>query len=360
MANILAGKCRLFVIPELLLCDKQLEFGKLISLRMKGFRWSAYGFNPYSGGTNKLAHRLLSKRYRFFYDISGWDKYLRLLPHIYKILKKHSGYASWTKREQREFDWMVDNTVDMFCVMYDGSVYRKPYGNGSGSGTTTRDNIFAHVIIMATMLYAAYHDKFGKCPSSAQVEEQIINLFGDDSVCAVDEDFDHITADFAARIFGMFGMTLKFFYGGLDYPIEEMEFLGFKFKDIGNKQFVPLYNEKRLAAGLMYEGVNSNSRESILSKTFVLVFMSFPCASHKLFLQYGQDLASHFQLLGGLSQTEKIMCDLMLTMSPEELTCTFLGLEGSFRPEILQFFYSGMEEVGIKDLSPDAVENQNS
>lgn len=349
MAKILENECRLFVIPELLLLEKQLKFGKLVSLALKEFGWSAYGFNPYSGGANKLAHRLLSKPYRFYYDISGWDKFLTLLKKIYAVQHEYIGLENMSEQDKREFIWMVENTVEMFCVLYDGSVYLKKYGNGSGSGTTTRDNIFAHVIIMATMLYSAYYDKFGRYPSPSHVEEQIINLFGDDSVCAVDNDFDHITEEFARKIFALFGMKLKFFFGGHDYPIEKMEFLGFSFKEIRPGQYVPLYNEKRLAAGLIYEGVNSNTREAIISKTFVLTFMSYPCEHHSFFRNYSCDLARKVCKEGNLSETEKVMCDLILTMSDQDIESAFLGLEASKLTDFSNFFLPVLEEVGIKD-----------
>lgn len=347
--KIRLDECRLFMIPELLLLENQIKYGKKISLRIKNFRWSAYGFNPYSGGVNRLAHSLLTKRYRFFYDISGWDKFLNILNKVYEVLKKHSGYENFTQKEKQEYDWMIRNTIEMWIVLYDGSVYVKAYGNGSGSGTTTRDNIFAHIIIMATMLYAAYYKKFEKLPSPQLVEAQIIRLFGDDSICAVDEDFDMITEDFARDIFAEFGMKLKYFYGGLDFPIEQMEFLGFSFKRISDDQYIPLYKEQRLAAGLIYEGVNSNTREAVISKTFVLMFMSYPCEHHALFKLYASDLARHFTASGNLTETEKVMCDLILTMSDKEIESAFLGLESTQRPELLQFFLLGLEEEGIKE-----------
>jgi hypothetical protein len=347
MENILKNKCRLFVIPELALCYLQLKFGKRISLRIKNYRWSAYGFNPYHGGCHLLALRLLSKPIRFYYDVSGWDKFLGLLPDIYNILRDFSGYPDFTEREKQEFDWMVLNTTEMYCVMHDGSVYLKKYGNGSGSGTTTRDNIFAHILILATILYSAFFDKYGKYPNPRFVEEQIVNLFGDDSICSVDEEFDSVLKpNFVADIFAKFGMTLKYFFGGKDYPLEKMEFLGFSFKKIKDHWF-PLYSQERLAAGLVYEGVNSNTRESFLSKTFVLTFMSYPCDQHEIFRKFGFDVAKHFATLDYLSPTERVMVDFLLTMQPEEIECAFLGLEGSYSPAFSNFFSLALEEVGI-------------
>ena len=350
--NIDAGKCRLFVIPELLLLESQIRFGKKISLALKEFGWSAYGFNPYCGGANKLANRLLTKRVRFYYDVSGWDKFLNVLDMIYSKVRKYNGYEKMSKQEKEEFDWMVTNTVYMFCVFYDGSVYEKRYGNGSGSGTTTRDNILAHVIIMAVILYTAFYEKYGKYPNPIFVAQQVINLFGDDSINAVDEEFDKVLEDgFVANIFSHFGMKLKFFYGGLDYPLEKMEFLGFRFSkhDFG---YLPLYDVKRLATSMVYKGANSNSREAMLSKTFILTLMSFPSEDHTMFLQHAQHVASLYQFKDDLTETERTMITLIQTMNDSVCLSIFLGLEAGLDPEVFKIFSLGMEEEGIKELLP--------
>lgn len=351
LENIKQKKCRLFVIPELLLVLSQIKFGKMISLRLKKFGWSAYGFNPYNGGCNKLAEELLSKPVRFFYDVSGWDKFINLLRKIFEIIKKHCGYETWTDEEREEFDWMVENTCEMDCVFYDGSVYRKKYGNGSGSGTTTRDNILGHIIIMAAMLYHAYFLKYDKYPDPFLVQRQIIRLFGDDSICAVDIEFEYIlNKGFVEQMFASFGMKLKFFYGGIDYPLEKMEFLGFKFFKTEHG-WIPLYDEVRLATGMIYNGVHSNSREAILSKISVLSFMAFPCAHYSIFKSYAQDVAKYFHSQGNLTPSEEALIDLILYTQSEELLSIFLGLESSSR-EVFELFSSLSEVVGIKELFP--------
>lgn len=354
--NIDAGKCRLFVIPELLLLELQIKFGKLTSLSLKEFGWSAYGFNPYNGGADKLAKRLLTKRIRFFYDVSGWDKFLNILRDIYEKQRKYNGYRNMSPREQQEFDWMVENTINMFCVFYDGSVYKKDYGNGSGSGTTTRDNILAHILIMATILYTAFYEKYGKYPNPTFVASQVINLFGDDSINSVDEEFDKVLEEgFVARIFSHFGMKLKFFYGGKDFPLEKMEFLGFTFSS-NSFGFLPLYDVKRLATSMVYKGSNSNSREAMLSKTFILTLMSFPSAEHQFFKQHATHVASLYQHASDLTETEMTMITLIQSINDSMCLSIFLGLESS-SPDVFKFFSSGMEEEGIKELFPSCQAN---
>lgn len=347
LESILAPKCRLFVIPELLLLEQQLRYGKQISLNMKNFKWSAYGFNPYMGGTDRLARRLLSKPIRFFYDVSGWDKFLPLLDDIYSIIERWNGYSNWSEEDKRRWRWMVDNTVNMVNVMYDGSTYLKNYGNGSGSGTTTRDNILAHILIMATALSKAYYDKFGVLPTPDLLDEQVVQLFGDDSVCAVDDEFDHILNDgFMADVFASFGMKMKYFFGGRDYPLEKMEFLGFKFKEIDGSYY-PLYDVKKLATSMVYNGVNSNTREATLSRIFILNFMSYPCAEHQIFVSFALDIANYMSKFSDLSPTEAVMVRLIQTMDKEIMSSIFLGEESSF---VFQIFFPNMEVEGIKDV----------
>jgi hypothetical protein len=347
--SILAPKCRLFVIPELHLLENQLRYGKQTSLNMKNYKWSAYGFNPYMGGTDKLARELLTKPIRFYYDISGWDKFLPVLRDLYSVVEKHNGFSSWSEQDRQRWRWTVDNTVNMVNVMYDGSVYYKTYGNGSGSGTTTRDNILAHIVIMTTILCKAYHDKYGVFPSQQLLDEQIIRLFGDDSICAVDEYFDFVLKEnFVSDVFASFGMKLKYFFGGRDYPLDKMEFLGFKFKNIQGRYF-PLYDSVKLATSMVYNGVNSNTREAFLSRVFILTFMSYPSEQHSLFKLYARDMAALFSTRRDLTPTEVVMCNMIETMDDEAMQSLFLG-EESLSPGILQIFLSGLEVDGIKDV----------
>lgn len=349
IANIDAGKCRLFVIPDAILVFNQLKFGKKASLRLKDLGWSAYGFNPYNGGVDRLAQRLLKKVVRFYYDVSGWDKFLPLLSAVYRMIQGCTNLDD--ERLMKQFHWTVVNTVVMFCKMYDGSVYVKDYGNGSGSGTTTRDNILAHIIIIVVILCTAFYDKFCELPTFAYLDSQIIKLFGDDSICSVDEEFDYVLRDgYVANIFTLFGMKLKFFYGGYDYPLEKMEFLGFSFFETKGG-YLPLYDEKRLATALIYDGVNSNTREAFTSKLFAVTYMSYPCNHHNMFLHYAQEIARFMTSCHDLNETERVMCSMLISWTDSDVLCSLMGLESS-NPCFLKCFYQGLEVEGTKELFP--------
>jgi len=349
LATIDEGKCRLFCIPDTILVFNQLKFGKKASIRMKNYKWSAYGFNPYGGGCDRLAQKLLSKPIRFYYDVSGWDKFLPILDSIYLIIRGEMDFEDDELRKR--FDWTMINTVVMHCKMYDGTVYIKDYGNGSGSGTTTRDNILAHIVIISVILVTAFYEKYGKLPTSAYLDSQIINLFGDDSICAVDEEFDYVLKpNFVADIFALFGMTLKYFHGGWDYPLKDMEFLGFSFFHTCDG-YLPLYNEVRLATGLIYDGVNSNTREAFVSKAFAISYMSYPCSHHKFFLGFAREVARFVLGCHDLNETERVMCSMLISWTDSDVLSSLMGLESS-DPRFLECFYRGLEVEGTKELFP--------
>jgi hypothetical protein len=101
---------------------------------------------------------------------------------------------------------------------------------------------------------------------------------------------------------------------------------------------------------MIYNGVNSNTREAILSKITVLSFMALPCPHYHLFKQYAQDVAKHF-LPYELTPSEKAMVEMILHTEESELLCIFLGEESS-NAEVFKFFSSAQEEEGIKELFP--------
>jgi len=273
LEDLKALKIRLFTIPPMELLYEQLRFGKRISERLKTFKWSAYGFNPYSGGTNRLASLLLMKRIRLFYDVSGWDKFIPLINDVMTFVYTNSNIPLDL---EDNFRWMAYNTVNYLFKTPFGHVFEKKYGNPSGSGTTTRDNIFAHIIIIAAALAECYHKKYGCMPTIQAVAEQVVRVFGDDSILAVDERFERILDEgYLHSHFAKYGLKLKFLYGGLDFPIEQMQFLGFTFCNIDGNYY-PKYDIQKLCTSAIYRNGRNDSREAYTSRLFIIMLMSFP------------------------------------------------------------------------------------
>jgi hypothetical protein len=244
------------------------------------YEWSKYGFNPYSGGFNNLAVSLLKKRYRGCYDVSGWDKFLPLLKDIYSVLKKSCGIP---ESEMEEFLWVAENTCEFILKLQNGNVLMKDYGNASGSGCTTRDNIFGHVIIFAAGLFAAYKRRYGESPPFSLVRDQLVNLYGDDNVFAVDEEFSLMTdPEFLAEHLGNYGLKLKFFYGGLDADLHTLSFLGASFKKMPSGLWYPLYDVERISTTMIYED-NELTLSQHIGKAFTLMVMSRPSDKFEVF-----------------------------------------------------------------------------
>jgi len=324
--EIRSGKGRVFQIPPIDLLYSQLKFGKKISLRIKNFHWSKYGFNPYSGGFNKLAQDLLKKVWRGCYDVSGWDKFLCVLRDLYALLKNRAGL---NEEQVEEFLWMANNTYCFLLKIMNGTVLFKDYGNASGSGTTTRDNILAHILVFASGLYLAYYHKNGYFPSFATVFEQVVALFGDDNVFSLDEDFSLMcTEEFLREHLAQFGLKLKFFFGGKNYPLEKLSFLGAHFVQ-KNGMWYPHYDPRRLATSMIYElgGSKTLNVEKTLGKIFVLTVMSYPTEHWNLFREAYSDFLNH---------------PTVRAMSSNSTVGTYIGLGVPDDP-LMESFYQGLE-----------------
>lgn len=327
VTDIMNQKIRLFFISEYHLVLSQLKFGKRSSNKLKSFAWSAFGFSPFMGGTNYLAELLNSLPIRFYYDISGWDKFVPLMEKLYHSIFKMSKLPP---EHKQEFIWMMEHTINFVCVLLDGDVVRKNYGNASGSGTTTRDNILMHVILAAAFLIEAYYKKFGNFPVFSHLASQVVKLFGDDSVFAVHEDFETVLDGFDLEdgflrsFFKRFGMKLKFLKGGYNYPVDKMEFLGFRFHKIDDAYY-PYYDPVRLATSFIHTNDKLDTLEAYVSKCFVLTMMSFATEHHQLFLEAYKTL--------------------LFSVHENEMTPTLKAFKayGPLTRNVLQGFYDGSE-----------------
>jgi len=258
---LLAMKVRTFIIPPLHLLWYQLQLYMHQNAAMKHYHYSAYGFNPYQGGVDRMAQELLVNPTFFWYDVKGWDRLLPIMRDIYRIRNK------WVPAR---FDglktWVTDNTCESHILVPGGQVLRKEIGNNSGSGSTTNDNIIGHTLILDYALLNFFDG------DRKQVERVVARLFGDDDIGSV-----NITPDqygfFESSIrksFGDFGMELDPFC--LSGTLEGAEFLGFKFHNHGGV-WVPVYDEERLLASFCYTFEKGNAGKS-LTKAWTLTVMS--------------------------------------------------------------------------------------
>jgi hypothetical protein len=333
LSDIEENKIRLFQIPCFELLYSQLKFGKRISLRLMNKFWSAYGFNPYAGGFERLARSLLSKPWRGCYDVSGWDKFLPLLKDIYQTLLDKGEIPP---EEMDEFLWMCEHTTSFLLKLRNGNVIHKKYGNASGSGVTTRDNIFGHIIIFAAGLYKAYKAKHGKAPPFSLVHDQLVYLYGDDNVFSLDDEFSFLCDEkFLGEHLGCYGLKLKFFFGGLNADLHTLSFLGASFKKFQGHWY-PQYDVKRLATTMVYEK-DRLSLSQHLSKAFTLMIMSRP----------SEEFSHFYDAYSNLVNSDVVQNELV---DPTIRAYAFVGVPEKHQ---IDAFYTGQESSNLDDLMLD-------
>lgn len=258
------GKVRTFIIPPLHLLHHQKMLFLKQNNAIKRWWWSAYGFNPYSGGVNHMAHRLMTafkKTVFFMYDVKGWDRLMPIMKTVYKLRSQFH-----EKSETRLYRWVVRNTIASYLNLPNGDVIWKDWGNNSGSGDTTVDNIIAHMLIL-TMCLLVLSDG-----SEEFVDLVPAFLYGDDDAGALDEFFSNDVERVFRDVFGLFGLELDPFLVTKD--LGEIEFCGFFFKNITPWGWVPQYKVSRLLAAFCFEYERGLTEAERLSKLVTLTYMA--------------------------------------------------------------------------------------
>lgn len=339
-------KIRIFQIPPFPLLWSQLKFGKRISNKMLCKEWSYYGFNPYRGGFHNLAERLLEKPYRGCYDVSGWDKFIPLLPDVYGVLHKYSGLKG---DSLQEFLWMMTHTIKYHLRLPNGNLVLKDYGNASGTGTTTRDNIFCHILIFAAGLYKAYKEDIGNVDLEVhelmmKISSQVVCLYGDDNVFSVDEEFKYICEpEFLAAHLAEYGLKLKFFHGGKDASLTKLSFLGAEFVE-KEGVWLPKYNAIRLATTMVYEH-DTTPPSAFVSRAFTLMVMSFPTEHYQVFkAAYANLVKSDFVQK---QQSDSVIKSYAFLGVPEDaaIMAFYTGAESDVLSRHFNFFYMAESDI---------------
>jgi hypothetical protein len=333
-------KCRTFIIPPVHFLADQKRFYGSQNLAFKMHHWSAYGFNPYHGGTNRLAKRLLKHRTFLTYDVKGWDRLLPLLKTGYSI---RNSYLS--DEHYLHYHYVTKHTCRAYILLANGMIIRRLIGNNSGSNNTTTDNILCHSLILCFALLVLFDGNLDL------VDSVIAALFGDDDVCGLpdtDKDIEKVFRE----CFALFGLQLDPVV--VTTNLEECEFLGFYFMRCGTS-WIPAYKKEKIAASFAYEYERAPSDAARISKAWTLMVMS---ASHEdLFDILSQIVRGYLaDWMDSDDPTIKCYCDMGVPTRRECLDF-FLGLEACY---IDQFFdysclesLSNMEVGGIKCCSDD-------
>jgi len=262
--KLLSGDVRTFIIPPmpLLYFQKVLYHAQNIALML--YKWSAYGFDPYHGGTDRLAKRLCVNGRFIYYDVKSWDRLLPIMRNIYKLRNK-----AIPERWHWLCKWVTENTVSSYLLLPDGRIIFKDNGNNSGSGNTTTDNIIGHSFITATWLLHLFDG------DTSRLDEAVVTLFGDDNVSSIPETgySKDYTEKILHTVFEEFGMTLDPCMVVDD--LEGVEFLGFRFKRYAS-WWIPKYDTARLLAAFCYD-YERMPLPAMISKAYTLTVMAAGC-----------------------------------------------------------------------------------
>jgi hypothetical protein len=314
-SEIMSGKVRTFIVPPV----PVVHWGKIIyghqSELLKMYEWSAYGFNPYQGGTDLLAQTLLRNNLFLMYDVKGWDRLLPILEMVYELRNDYI-----PDKYIEAYTWLTECMVRSFLLMPDGIIFFKGWGNNSGSPNTTTDNIIAHMFIFALFLFRLYKGDMSR------IVKAVCRLFGDDNVSSLPEVDEGVDVEAVlVETFALFGLTLDPIL--VTRNIEDLEFLGFSFKrEMG--RFIPKYKVSRLAASFVYDIDKGVTVTTTIQKAWSLTVMSAG-SGREVYQTFATALMFYYQMCEGRQDTTIRAYLEMGVPTYEEVMSFYLGLESS-------------------------------
>lgn len=322
------GKGRTFIIPPFHYLLLQKMCFQSQNSALKNFWWSAYGFNPYMGGTDRLAKSLLVENRFMYYDVRGWDRILQVMQDVYDLRLEYL----YPRVNPLLLEWVSYYAINSYLVLPDGTLIYKEWGNNSGSGNTTTDNILGHMLILATALLELYEDP-------CVVMKIIAVIFGDDNLTALPyHSFSNEEIEEVVRgVFKSFGFDLDPFK--ITDNLEECSFLGFEFVQhpLG---WIPKYNMGRIVSSFCYTIEKGISIQKSISRAWSLTVMS--AGDEEVFKDLSEALYEY--LAFQQDSTDPIVKSFVQMGVPTYEACInfFLGLECSLG----LFDYDVLMEVG--------------
>jgi len=215
--DLVEGKLRtIFNTPPHLLFWQKFYFQNQNEFMKKyhSTTWGKYGYIKQYGGFHRLFSELLPFTYKLDLDVSGWDRRI-FLGSAYYLRERglRTYYGEHHPCNTKAFLHAVNESVYPLVGFCDGSIWRRPTGNNSGSNNTTTDNTLAHTIICFYAALIRFQEVKGRLPTYEEVQEHFkFFLFGDDNCAGISnemfEDESQI-GPFFARIYALFGLVIK-------------------------------------------------------------------------------------------------------------------------------------------------------
>lgn len=176
--------------------------------------WGKYGYIKQYGGFHRLFTELLPFKYKFDLDVSGWDRRV-FLGSAYSLRERglRAYYEGHNLCDTPAFQYVVNESVYPLVGFCDGTIWRRPSGNNSGSNNTTTDNTLVHTVISFYAAIKRFHIVFGRHPTYDEVLEHFkFFLFGDDNCAGVSGemfDSEDELREFFTEIYSLFGLVIK-------------------------------------------------------------------------------------------------------------------------------------------------------
>jgi len=185
-------KLRTFQIAPLELVIRQkLLFTRAQKTMMKHARthWIKYGMVLQYGGIQDFFYSLSKYDLRWESDVSGWDRKLQIMRDVYRLKYEHME-RHMSEQDKKDFVYVESGVCESVFLTHDGSLFQRPCGNPSGSGSTTEDNCVAHVIILFRLFVKIFYYHYGRMPTLDEIIENVdLGIFGDDNTGGCNSEF---------------------------------------------------------------------------------------------------------------------------------------------------------------------------
>jgi hypothetical protein len=196
-------------------------------------------FCAWFGGMHRLAQRLNRLRHKFAGDITGMDR-------CYPAALFRAWYAyrlKLMKVADPRAHFVENRVIRSLCLLPDGSVWLKEWGNPSGHFSTTTDSSGGHIFIMGVLVYELLQEM----PPSKNID---VALYSDDHVgsCAKVLPFTE-----RSKVYARFGFELKEADDVVTEDVQDLTFLGFRFQ-ICDQKYVPVFDRVKVANALLRPG----------------------------------------------------------------------------------------------------------
>ena len=232
---------------------------------------------------HRLARELLARRHRGCQDWSGYDRLFPYLSYVYDI--RHEYLLNVHDIPDDRIKWVEENTVCSFLIDPQGDVFYKSWGNNSGSGNTTCDNTSVNEFLGIYAMVCIDEDT-----SLDDIANEVnYHIYGDDETHAASDKYqllcnEQFMREFAKKI----GLELKFFRGGENYPLEQIGFLGYTYREI-HGFWIPRFDDDKILFSLIHT-YKTLKLDQFVSKVYSLVLLSFGTDIFPLCCRFFDDL----------------------------------------------------------------------